>query len=359
MTKCRPFKFLIIFVLSSLFTGYSSFSQIKKEKFSFTFEGIKYSGVIDLPEKTEPTSMIIIVPGSGKTNFIAGDWFNGLRSQFVQFGFACCVWDKAGCGKSEGVFDYQQSVQSSAKEALAAIKELKRQKIAGSDKIGLWGISRAGFICPLIIQEYPSIAFWISVSGTDSLDNFRYLLETNWRIQGKSESETNLLLSEWDHCSKVLRKGGETYNEFLKTTKDLYQDTFFNSLGGTKPTETDFNDSQNYYEKSGFVFDEASGLQVMVPNFSETLKIIQCPVLAIFGENDSQIPWRKVMSLYKETIGDNMKAKLTIKTLPNCNHTMEKCINGAFDEKLEHIGWNCDGYYEAILNWLKELGFAK
>jgi pimeloyl-ACP methyl ester carboxylesterase len=357
MNKLKVFTFLTTIIL--FLAGNFSFGQVGSLDFSFVFNNIKYSGKIDLPEKIEPTSMIIIIPGSGMTNFVAGDWFNGLRSQLVQFGFACCVWDKAGCGKSEGVFDYQQSVQSSAKEAIAAIEELKRQKIAGSDKIGLWGISRAGFICPLIIQEYPSIAFWISVSGTDSLDNFRYLLESNWRIQGKRESEINLLLSEWDHCSKVLRKGGETYEEFLKATKDLYQDSFFNTLGGTKPTEADFNDSQNYYEKSGFVFDEASGLQVMVPNFSETLKKIQCPVLAIFGEKDSQVNWRKTITLYKETIGVNGKAKLTIKTLQNCSHTMEKCLTGGFDEKLEHIGWNCDGYYETILTWLKEYGYAK
>jgi len=126
------------------------------------------------------------------------------------------MWDKAGCGKSEGAFDINQPVQSSAKEVLAAIEELKNHNISGSNKIELWGISRAGWICPLVIQECPSIAFWISVSGTDDKENFGYLLESNFRIEGRSEAQTRLLLmSEWRNGNDLFRKGG-SFEEYQK-----------------------------------------------------------------------------------------------------------------------------------------------
>jgi hypothetical protein len=80
--------------------------------------------------------------------------------------------------QSEGTYDHNQSVQSGAREVLAAIGELKRRNVAGSDHIGLWGISRAGWICPLVIEKVPSVAFWISVSGTDDKET-RLPLEAN------------------------------------------------------------------------------------------------------------------------------------------------------------------------------------
>jgi hypothetical protein len=114
----------------------------------------------------------------------------------VKEGLACCVWDKPGCGKSEGVYN-DGDIRKSAQEAIACIRELKRQQVPGADTVGLWGLSRGGWVCPLIIQNYPSIAFWISVSGPDGEDNFPYLLETNWRIEGRSEEETKALVKSW------------------------------------------------------------------------------------------------------------------------------------------------------------------
>ncbi|MCB0629904.1 MAG: acyl-CoA thioester hydrolase/BAAT C-terminal domain-containing protein [Saprospiraceae bacterium] len=87
-------------------------------------------------------------------------------------------WIHCG-GNSEGTYEHLQSVQSSASEAVAAIEELQKRKIPGSAKIGLWGISRGGYICPLIIQAYPQIAFWISVSGTDGLNSWDYMFKSD------------------------------------------------------------------------------------------------------------------------------------------------------------------------------------
>jgi pimeloyl-ACP methyl ester carboxylesterase len=72
---------------------------------------------------------------------------------------------------------------------------LKRRKIGGSGKIGLWGISRAGYVCPLVIQEYASIAFWISVSGPDSLDSSPYRIESAIRnINYKRDEKTKAVI---------------------------------------------------------------------------------------------------------------------------------------------------------------------
>ena len=333
--------------------------KMKSDTLSFVFEGKKLSGILDMPAKQEPYSIIIIIQGAGKTNIRENEYFENLRSHFVKSGYACFIWDKQGCGKSEGKFDYDQTVQNSAQEAIAAIEELKNLNVPGSNKIGLWGISRAGWICPLIIQDYPSIAFWISVSGTDDKENFAYLMESNLRIAGKSESEIKLLVGEWYKGSEVFRSGG-TQEEYYKATQHLQNDSFCiaNFGYGHKPTPEEYIKNQNKFINENHLFDEQTGLMIYVPNFKEILKTIKCPVLAIFGENDCNVDWRKTIILYKETIGGNKNADLTIKVLQNCNHSILKCKTGGINEDLKEWNWQpCDGYYETMASWLKKNGF--
>jgi len=347
---------LLIFMMV-MTPSFDALSQMKTVDFSFNYDSINYSGFIDFPNEGNPSSIIILIPGSGETNFLGEggwfDWYYKLRLNFSQQGFAVCAWDRAGCGESGGKFNEHQPVQSSAKEALAAIAELRNQNITGSDRIGLWGISRGGWICPLVVHEDSAIAFWISVSGADQFDNYRYFLESNFRIEGRSESQTKALMNEWDHRLIMLRKGGETYEEYINATETLFQDPFYISIGGKRLSEMDFYQAPAYYENSVEIFDEETGLQILVPNFEQSLNKVECPVLAIFGEKDSQIDWRKTEKLYRKAIGKNSKSKLDVKILPNCNHLIMKCETGGKFENLEKFNWEvCEGYYAIMNNWL-------
>jgi hypothetical protein len=94
---------------------------------------------------------------------------------------------------------------------------MRESKAPGSQKVGLRGISRAGWIAPLAITKDPKIAFWISVSGTDDKENFPYLLESNLRFEGRTEAEIKLLLGEWRHGFEIVSRGG-TYGDYLAAT---------------------------------------------------------------------------------------------------------------------------------------------
>lgn len=334
-------------------------SPIRTETFTFEFDELQFSGLIDYPIEKTPQSLIILIPGSGKTNFSGQggwtDWFKKLRTHFVKQGFAVCAWDKAGCGNSEGDFDGQQSVQSSAQEALAAIKQLRLKNVPGANQIGLWGISRAGWICPLIIQEAPSIKFWISVSGVDSLENSNYLLRTHLRISGRSDVEVESLMAERIAGSRVFRQGG-SFDAYVAATQNLRKDSFNLKMYGTYNKGT-YQADQALFMKSSdrFKYDEESGEMIFLAGFETILKQVNCPVLAIFGEQDSQVDWRGAKNLYEQTIGQNTHAALQIEVLSNCNHNIMQCENGGIFENLDQFNWEaCLGYYELMANWLKE-----
>jgi uncharacterized protein len=352
----------VLIALGILLSAASLFGheKLKTDTLNFVFEGKKLSGFINMPVGQDPSALIIIVPGDEKTNFGESYWaYDLLISNFTNIGISCFRYDKAGCGKSEGVYNHNQTVQSSAKEIIAAIEELKRRKIGGSDKIGLWGISRAGYVCPLVIQEYSFIAFWISVSGPDSLDSSPYMIESAFRFAGKTDMEAKLLITEYLNGSVIFENGG-TYEEFLKAEQHLRKDSFCIAyLGiGEITKEAYYKEQESAIRNINYKRDEKTKALIMVPDFNEVLDKIRCPVLAIFGEKDYVVDWRKTLALYKETIGKNNKNRLTIKTFPDGNHGLRKCKTGAINEVIEKEEF-CDSYIETMTAWLKQNGFGK
>lgn len=349
---------LILFLAFSL--QLSAKDVTKADTISFNFEGKKFTGLLYSPLEAKPRALMILIPGSGRTDIISGrGYYNYLSSVFAEQGISCYLWDKAGCGKSEGVFSDGQSIQNSADEAIAAIEELKRLKIPGVDKIGLWGISRGGWVCPLIITRYPSIAFWISVSGVDGEESFGYLLERNFLIEGRSKEETQKLMKAWHDNIDIARHGG-TWEEDQKAIAPLRQDSFYLFITNNSiPTEEGFIKWQKKFQTGeNMPVDEKTGLQIYIPDFDKMLDKVNCPVLAVFGEKDSQVDWQKSLALYKNTIGKNPRATLTVKTFPDGNHNLFKCKTGGFREKLEKIEF-CEGYVETMITWLKDNNFIK
>ena len=345
----------IITVITILFlTVNNSKAQSNRQTLDFEFEGVVLNGVLNLPKDQKPKGIVLIVHGSGKTNAVAQEWYSDVRETIVKTGYGTYMWDKMGCGKSGGTFNYNQSVQNSASEAIAAINTLIKKQISESNNIGLYGGSRAGWINPIVINQYKDIAFWISVSGVDDKENFSYLLEENLRIEGLPKDSIDLIVDQWLKGIKIAHSGG-SFENYMNATEDLQNNAFWlrfvhENMG-----------TMNEEAYSGFqvplmkeALDEETGLPVYIEDFDKILSNVKAPVLALFGETDMNVDWKKTKLLYEKTMRQN--TDLTIKSFPNCNHNILECKTGGFyefqDNKLPYK--RCDGFLDAIENWLNE-----
>ena len=150
------------------------------------------------------------------------------------------------------------------------------------------------------------------------------------------------------------------YGSYLKAIQPLTQDSTCRSLFNySNETAVTAEGLKNYkeqradYTSKGY-FDTESGLWVYLEDFDQLLSDIKCPVLALFGTEDSQVDWRKTKALYERTIGVDTTSNLTVKTFSNCNHSLQKCITCGFQEDLSALRWQaCDGYYETMEDWLR------
>ncbi|MEM8961205.1 MAG: alpha/beta hydrolase [Acidobacteriota bacterium] len=333
---------------------------MQTESFDFDVAGNTLAGLFDRPVDREASATIIIVHGYGETNVVEGNWYNQLRSTFARIGINTLIWDKPGCGPSGGEFNINQPVQSSAEEVNAAVQALRDRNLPGTETIGLWGVSRAGWIVPLALAEDPSIAFWISVSGTDGKENARYLLEENFRIEGRSEEETAVLIAEWQARVDTVWKNG-TYQDYLDAAPNLSADPFMEFMGWSgNASEQAFLADQEKFRTGELLIDAETGLPVYIPDFPGLLASIDLPVLAIFGEQDTNVDWRSTADLYQTTLGANPDAALSIKTFPNANHNLKPCQQCGVREMAAQSGNipYADGYYESMIEWLIAQGFG-
>ncbi len=335
-----------------LFTTTICEAQMDRQVFNFANDDILLSGVLNLPQNGTAKGLVIIVHGSGPTNAVQQELHLDVRQSLVNSGYAVYMWDKMGCGKSGGIFNYNQTVQSSANEVIAAINTLQESKIPGSEQVGLWGISRAGWICPLVIDQFKEIKFWISVSGVDGKENFRYLLRKNLRINGLPADSVQLLVKEWEDGVRTTHSG-KGYESYLKATQNLRKNSFVRRFYNSETSE------EGYYSyQAGFMkeeIDSSTALQVYIPEFEALLSKIKCPVLAIFGEKDRNVDWQKTQQLYQKVLGESKS--LSISSFPDCNHNLFQCKTGGFYEfQDDKLPWDrCDGFLTTMTEWLSKI----
>lgn len=348
---------IVVLSLASITASATSVDGMQSEIRQFRVGENLLSGLLSQPADDAAEALVIIVHGYGKTNVIEQDWYYEFRARLAGIGIASFVWDKPGSGRSEGQFDANQPVASSADEVVQAARFLRSIHAPGSGQMGLWGVSRAGWIAPLALSRDEDLAFWISVSGVDGKESFGYLLESNWRIAGYPEQRISHLLAQWVNGNRAVAEGKD-YAEVLELTPDYRADPFVLSVVGGEQafSESAFDKQQKTWQQLAPAVDPSTGLIIYVDNFDDLLSRLNVPVLALFGEKDLTVNWRSTKSLYEQTIGQNPHASLSIKTFPDGNHNLHQSKTGGYKEMLEILEnpRMVDGYYDTMLTWLEQ-----
>ena len=137
----------------------------REEDVQFTSD-VTISGTLIKPLAGRgPHRVVVFVHGSGPTS---RDAFFSLPYYFAMHGVASLVYDKRGVGRSGGT--YTHDVDSTrfellAADAIAGIKLLSKRSDIDTTRIGMWGISQAGWIIPIVAARAPEVDFVMIVSG--------------------------------------------------------------------------------------------------------------------------------------------------------------------------------------------------
>ena len=146
--------------------------KVRVEEIRFQSGKFKVVGELRLPVESESHPAIIMVHGSGSATRDGAVPFTPLLEIFLRNGYAVFSWDKPGSGTSTGAFDEGYKLTERAAILADGIEVLAEHPAIDSTRFGLWGISQAGWVMPLVLDLTDKVAFMIVVSGggEDSID---------------------------------------------------------------------------------------------------------------------------------------------------------------------------------------------
>jgi uncharacterized protein len=136
---------------------------------TFPSGDVRLAYTLDVPTGTGPFPAIVMGHGSGEAT---RHQLASLAQGFVAAGFAVLRYDKRGVGDSGGVYEVAGNVANSARvfpilagDMLAGVEFLKTRPEVDGSRIGLFGVSQAGWIIPLAASRSSDVKFMILVVG--------------------------------------------------------------------------------------------------------------------------------------------------------------------------------------------------
>jgi len=295
--------------------------------------GIFLAGTLTMPKKEGLYPAVILISGSGPQNrdeeLLGHKPFLVLSDFLTRNGMAVLRFDDRGTALSKGDFKTATSADF-ATDVEAAVKYLQTRKEINKQQIGLIGHSEGGIIAPMVASRSKDIAFIVLMAGTGIPGADILLLQQELIGKASGISEADLLKAKSINTKafEMVSKSTNTAQLKIDLTDSLTQLLRGNS-SSVKPEgmrESEFIKLQvdqitSPWMKYFILYDPAP-----------TLEKVKCPVLAINGEKDLQVPPKENLSAIKAALIKGGNKKFTAKELPNLNHLFQECKTGAPSE---------------------------
>ncbi len=316
--------------------------------------GISLAGTLTLPKKEGVFPVVILISGSGPQNrdeeLLGHKPFLVLSDYLTKNGIAVLRYDDRGTALSKGDFKSATSADF-ATDVESAIAYLKTRKEINKKKIGLIGHSEGGLIAPMVVNRSKDVAFIVLLAGTGIQGDQILLLQQKLIGKASGMSDEDLLKSENENrkAFDIVNKSSNLEKLKLDLTNFIKQ-TLKDNPTVEKPqgmTDEDFVNSQVKQIANPW-------MQYFIKyNPMPVLEKVKCPVLAINGEKDLQVPPKENLEAIKKALTKGGNKKITIKELPNLNHLFQECKTGSPDEYSTIEQTFSPTALTEILKWIK------
>ncbi len=295
-----------------------------QSEITFTNGADQLTGMVVTPMTPQPCPAIILVHGSGPDDRDGGGTFVPIRQHFTSHGYAVLSYDKPGVGESTGDWT-QQTFDDRAREVLAALQVLQTRPAVDHRAIGLYGVSQAGWIMPMVAQLTPDLAFIISISGPSvtTQEQEAYRIEAQLRADHFTEEAIHSALAVYHRRIEMIRQGA-TIAQIILMQNKAKNEPWFPSLVFTAQKELEFF-------VANYAFDPAP-----------FLRQVRCPFLGIWGGRDTYVPVEQSVRITRQALEVAGNQRFELKIFAEADHGMRLAESEEF----------VPGYLEAMTEWL-------
>jgi pimeloyl-ACP methyl ester carboxylesterase len=296
---------------------------------------VTLAGTLTLPESSGPYPAVLLLSGSGGNDRDQLIWghrvFLVLADYLTRQGIAVLRYDDRGVGRSTGNYD-ECTFEDFKKDALAGVEYLKTRPEIDAKKIGLIGHSEGAVIGPLAASESPDVAFMVLMAAPGLSDDFDGLIKQwtdGYRSKGASQKAITFKASVLRNIFSTIR-----HEDDLEVARSKIK----NLLQKAKPELAKFSPSERKkielesVDTYNFDWMLSPGFRsILRYNAKETLMKVKCPVLALHGEKDVQIPKEGLKGIEAALkAGGNLQ--YTIKEFSGLNHLFQTAKTGSPSE---------------------------
>ncbi|MCH7785815.1 MAG: alpha/beta fold hydrolase [Bacteroidetes bacterium] len=317
-------------------------------------DGINLAGTLTLPKGKGPFKAVILITGSGPQNrneeLLGHKPFLIISDYLTRNGIAVLRYDDRGIGKSEGEFPKATTLDFVV-DVLSAVQYLKTRKEIDSKKIGLIGHSEGGLIAPIVATKTDDVAFIILLAGPGLPGSDIITMQAELIARVKGETEENIKTGK-DFNIKVFKEiNTQTDVTELKNTLDNIFSEFYDNLSKEEKEKTG--------SKKSFLLRSKTLLTPWFRYFLKydprpTLEKVKCPVLALNGEKDLQVPPKENLKEIEIALkkGDNKNFKIV--ELPGLNHLFQTAKTGSPSEYSKITETFSPKALKIILEWINK-----
>ncbi len=291
---------------------------------------IVLAGTLTVPKGDGPFTAVILVSGSGPQNrdetVMGHRPFLILSDHLTRHGIAVLRFDDRGVGESTGKFTSSTS-EDTAGDVMAGLRFLKSRKEINPSLIGIIGHSEGGIIAPMVAVQSDDVAFIVLLAGTGMSGDRIIKAQTELiaKAEGMDDDIIKRQLGIQEKMFTVIYSDKDV-SEMKKDIESLLME---------------FMETLSQEEKEALMLSKesiiAEAKTVTSPWFRFFLKYdpktvlnkVKCPVLAIIGELDLQVPADANLKAIDDALKSGGNTRTTVKKLPGLNHLFQTAKTGS------------------------------
>lgn len=305
--------------------------QTPKEPFSYQQEEVVFENKIDkvtlagtltYPKTKGKFPVVILISGTGaqdrNSELFEHKPFAVIADVLTKKGIAVLRCDDRGVGKSTGSM-MNSTTEDFGNDVLAAVEFLKTRPTINFKKIGLIGHSEGGMVAPIVAAKSEDVSFIVLMAGPGTPID-KLMVEQNARLgklSGMSDEQITAARETNKSIYGIIKNSTPENLEkelttYLKTTMSNLSDE---AVKGQVQTMT--SKWFQYFIKY---------------NPAENLSKVKCPVLAINGSLDFQVPSEMNLKAIETALQRGKNKNYKTLELPGLNHLFQEASTGALEE---------------------------
>ena len=333
-------------------------SMYRREVVMFSNGEIVLAGELTFPEGDGPHPALVLISGSGDqdrdSNLVGFPMFAVLADHLAGVGVASLRFDDRGVGGSTGD-GRLATIEDRAGDVDAAVGLLLTRDDIDAEGIGLVGHSEGGIVAPLVANRTGSVAFVVllaapAVSADETLQaQQRELLEDAGATAEQIEQAQ--ALQQQVFRAVATGRGWDEVEASIRALAQQQMEALSEDLRNAIPDEDAYLDAVVAEEM-------ASVRSAWFASFFDydprpAIVALSVPVLALYGELDTQVPAESNSAAMAEAIAESDIPSHTLATIPSANHLFQAATTGSVNEYAELEPEFVPELLEILATWLE------